>query len=388
MVGFYFIMVMFLVAFLGALIRPDKSQFTNEQMISIARLPPLSSVEFLKVRKNKIVSESNWWELFFLGSRESEHTLVPAESVEVQGHRLKVKVHSAFKVEEYRFYTFVNILYALDDETSEAFATDTNHTHEFVDLYGNPIKTTDDEMLKEIRKSAFATRYFLLGTDQYGRDVMSRLMAGSFVSLSVGLASVLVSLFIGLLMGLTAGYFGGWTDRFLSWIMNVFWSIPAILLVISITLVLGKGIFALLIGIGMILWVEMAQVVRGEVKSIRQKEYIKAARLMGLSHFRIITRHVMPNIMGPVAILCASNFADAILLEAGLNFLGVGIQLPKPSWGGMIRETYGFIITDGAYLAIVPGIAIVSLVLAFVFVSNGLREALDITRRTADVGRS
>lgn len=388
MAGFYIIVLMFTIAFLGALIRPDKSPFANEQMISIARLPPFSEVQFLKVRKNKVIAERKWWELFLQGGQENKYVLVPAASVEVQDQRLKVKIWSVLDVEEYRFYHLADVLYAVDDKVIVTQARDTSGYREFTDLYGNRIRTTDTQMAGEILKKSIIRRFFVLGTDQYGRDLMSRLMAGSFASLSVGLASVVIALVIGLVVGLIAGYFGGLADRFLSWVMNVFWSVPAILLVISITLVLGKGIFALLFGIGLILWVEMAQVVRGEVRSVRKREYIKAARLMGLGHGRILLVHVLPNVMGPVTVLSASNFAEAILLEAGLNFLGVGIQLPKPTWGGMIRETYGFIITDGAYLALVPGLAIIILVLAFVFVSNGLRDAFDIGRQPLDISRA
>jgi peptide/nickel transport system permease protein len=128
------------------------------------------------------------------------------------------------------------------------------------------------------------------------------------------------------------------------------------------------------------MWVEVARLVRGQVLSIREKEYIEAARVMGYNDFRILTRHIIPNVISPVIIISAANFASAILIEAGLSFLGIGVQPPMPSWGGMIKEHYGFILANKAYLAFVPGFAIMLMVLAFTMVGNGLRDAFDVRK--------
>jgi peptide/nickel transport system permease protein len=146
----------------------------------------------------------------------------------------------------------------------------------------------------------------------------------------------------------------------------------------AITLILGKGFWQIFVAVGLTMWVQVARIVRGQVMSIRNMEYIEAAQSLGFGRSRIIFRHVLPNTLGPVLVVAASNFATAILIEAGLSFLGIGVQPPVPSWGSMIRENYGFIISSNPILAIAPGIAIMILVLAFNLLGNGLRDALDV----------
>ena len=211
--------------------------------------------------------------------------------------------------------------------------------------------------------------------------MLSRLIIGSRVSLSVGFIAVAISLLIGIALGATAGYFRGWYDDLVMWLINVVWSIPTLLMVIALTMVLGKGFWQIFVAVGLTMWVEVARVVRGQVLAIREKEYVEAAKVMGFGSGRIILRHIIPNVLSPVVIISAGNFATAILLEAGLSFLGIGVQPPVPSWGTMIKDHYGYIIMDKAYLAIIPGVAIMLLVLAFTLIGNGLRDAMD-TRTT------
>jgi ABC-type dipeptide/oligopeptide/nickel transport systems, permease components len=222
------------------------------------------------------------------------------------------------------------------------------------------------------------SKTFWLGTDKFGRDILSRLIVGVRVSLAVGLITVLISLSIGIILGATAGYFGGKTDNIIMWFINVIWSMPTLLLVFGITLTLGKGFWQIFIAVGLTMWVSVARVVRGQVFALREMEYIQAAKALGLKDMRIIIRHILPNVLGPVMVIAASNFASAIIIEAGLSFLGIGIQPPTPSWGLMIKENYNFIITHNPALALAPGIAIMILVLAFNLLGNGLRDALDV----------
>lgn len=222
------------------------------------------------------------------------------------------------------------------------------------------------------------TKNFLLGSDKYGRDILSRLIIGTRISLSVGLITVAISLTIGIILGALAGYFRGKTDTAIMWLINVIWSIPTLLLVFAITLLLGKGFWQVFIAVGLTMWVNVARLVRGQVLAARELQYVEAARVLGFSHLRTIRRHILPNILGPVLVIAASNFAAAIVIEAGLSFLGVGVQPPQPSWGLMIKENYNFIITQNPMLALAPGFAIMLLVLSFNLLGNGLRDALNV----------
>jgi ABC-type dipeptide/oligopeptide/nickel transport system permease subunit len=225
------------------------------------------------------------------------------------------------------------------------------------------------------------TKKFLLGTDKYGRDILSRLIVGTRVSLSVGLITVIISLTIGIVLGAIAGYYRGSADNLIMWLINVIWSIPTLLLVFAITLLLGKGFWQVFIAVGLTMWVNVARLVRGQVMVAKELQYVEAGKVLGFSNFRIITRHILPNIFGPVMVIAASNFASAIVIEAGLSFLGVGVQPPQPSWGLMIKENYNFIITQNPMLALAPGFAIMLLVLAFNLLGNGLRDALNVRGR-------
>ena len=219
---------------------------------------------------------------------------------------------------------------------------------------------------------------FLLGTDRYGRDILSRLLVGSRVSIAVGLVAVILSLTIGILLGSVAGYYGGWVDGVVMWVINILWAIPTILLVFAIKLTIGKGFWEIFVAIGLTMWVSAARLIRGQVLVLRETEYVTAAKALGLSDARIIFRHILPNIAGPLMVIAASNFAAAILIEAGLSFLGIGVQPPQPSWGLMIKEHYNFLLTDRPLLAIIPGLAIMLLVYAFNVLGNALRDVLDV----------
>ena len=216
------------------------------------------------------------------------------------------------------------------------------------------------------------TRTFPLGTDRFGRDFLSRVVAGSGLSLAVGLVAVLISLLIGVPLGAFAGYLGGRFDAAVSWLLQVMWSIPTLLLVLAITLAFGKGFEQVFLAIGLSLWVEVARVVRGQTLALRHIEWVEAGRVLGLSTPRIVLGHILPNLVGPIAVLASANFAAAILIEAGLSFMGVGAQIPMPSWGNLIRDHYSAILTGHAHLALIPGACIVSLVLSFNALSNAL----------------
>lgn len=229
-----------------------------------------------------------------------------------------------------------------------------------------------------IVKNNIKEKKYWLGTDNQGRDYLSRLIIGARVSLAIGFVAVFISLIIGITLGALAGYFGGKTDALILWLINVIWSIPTLLLVIAITLALGKGFWQVFIAVGLTMWVEVARVVRGQVLSVKQMQYVTAARALGFSDMRIIFKHIIPNIMAPVIVISAANFASAILVESGLSFLGLGAQVPVPSWGGMIKEHYNYIILGKPHLALIPGLAMCLVVVAFMMIGNALRDALDV----------
>lgn len=345
--GFIFICTITFIALLGYLIIPDKTPFSNNQCLEIAAQKPGYSALFFKKPTNGNISNVTIFHTLVYG-KKSTYELVPIDTFYVEKGFLVV--HKLNDPQEKIFYMKIPI---------------TQYQNNSVYNEGEFIKT-------------YITKHtFLLGTDRFGRDVLSRLVIGARISLAVGLIAVFISLIIGVSLGAIAGYYRGWTDKIIMWFVNVTWSVPTLLMVIALTMVLGKGFWQMFVAVGLTMWVEVARIVRGQVLGIREKEYIEACRAMGFNSARIIIKHILPNILGPIIIISAANFASAILIESGLSFLGIGIQPPIPSWGNMIKDHYGYIILDKAYLAIFPGLAIMLLTLAFSFVGNGLRDAFD-----------
>ncbi|ADX68050.1 MULTISPECIES: ABC transporter permease [Weeksella] len=232
--------------------------------------------------------------------------------------------------------------------------------------------------INEIEKKYIFQKTYFLGTDSYGRDFFSRLVIGTRISFLIGFVAVFISLVVGISLGALAGYYRGWLDNLIMWLINVVWSIPTLLLVIAITLAIGKGFWQIFIAVGLTMWVEVARVVRGQFISFREKEFVEAARALGFSDYRIIFHQILPNVIAPVIVISAANFASAILVESGLSFLGIGAQPPTPSWGNIIKEHYSHIILGKQHLAILPGLAIMFLVLGFNIFGNVLRDVMDI----------
>lgn len=371
-----FILLISIMAILGYLITPDPTPMANSQHLELARQKPGFSVDMLRVKRNRDVQGASFFHKMLYGETPA-YTMLPVSGYEIRGHLLYARLFRPLETGEpvSISYSLPDILYPLNTGVEVSRQGDTLF---FEDIYGNRHSETASSLGREVAENSIVKKRFLLGTDPYGRDLLSRLMIGARVSLSVGFISVFISLLIGISMGALAGFFRGRVDNLIVWVINVVWSIPTLLLVIAITFALGKGFWQVFIAVGLTMWVEVARVVRGQILSMREKEFVEAGRALGYNNFRIIFRHVLPNVMSPVIVIAAANFASAILIEAGLSFLGIGVQPPMPSWGSMIRENYAYIILDAAYLAIIPGIAIMLMVLAFMIIGSGLRDALDV----------
>ncbi len=338
--SFWFIVCVGFVSIFAYVIAPDNSQYANQMHISIHSKKPGFKVTMLSIPSTQS-NEQSWLDKVFFGVK-NETTEIPISEYRIENKEL---------------------IYA-------EYATD--------GLEGITKTLPIDRFPNGDYSSFIKEKTFLFGTDKYGRDMLSRVLVGARISFFIGFVAVFISLIIGITLGSIAGYFGGKVDAVIMWLINVTWSIPTLLLVIAITLALGKGFWQVFIAVGLTMWVEVARVVRGQVISVKEMQYVTAARALGFTDFRIITKHILPNIMAPVIVISAANFAAAILIESGLSFLGIGAQPPMASWGAMIKDHYNYIILGKPYLAIIPGLCIMSLVMAFMLIGNTLRDALDV----------
>lgn len=330
----FIILCGFIAVFCYAL-APDNSNYANQMHLEIHSKAPGFSVLMLSLPSEKKNSQS--WVDFLFNGKQNTQTEIAIKSYTIKENTLEITQYSDGLQKSYPLLLFQN---------------------------------SPTEFIQQ--------KTFYLGTDKYGRDLLSRLLIGTRISFFIGFIAVFISLVIGIFIGAIAGYFGGKIDTFIMWVINITWSIPTLLLVIAITLVLGKGLWQVFIAVGLTMWVEVARVVRGQVISTKQQQYVEAAKALGFSDFRIIFKHILPNIMAAVIVISAANFAAAILIESGLSFLGIGAQPPNPSWGAMIKNHYNYIILGKPFLALIPGVAILLLVMAFMLLGNALRDALDV----------
>ncbi|MBL4594696.1 MAG: ABC transporter permease [Flavobacteriales bacterium] len=374
MFGLFIILFAIVVAVLGPLIRPDGTPKANDQVLEITTQKPGFTVDLLHIKKNQERKDISFWESINEGVN-NDFTTVPIYDYSFEGFNLIVEKYTGGNVNNGQIvkYNIADIVYPLDHND----VTESNGYLDFYSIDEGKKHIAIEELIATIKENNIVTQKYYLGTDKYGRDMLSRLMAGTWISLFVGFISVFISIVIGITLGALSGYYRGWIDDVIMWFINVVWSIPTLLLVIAITMALGKGTWQVFIAVGLTMWVEVARVVRGQMLSLREKEFVEAGRALGFTNGRIIFKHIIPNVLGPVIVISAINFAAAILIEAGLSFLGFGAQPPQATWGKIIAEHKGYLITGKAYLAILPGIAIILMVLAFVLVGNGLRDSLD-----------
>ncbi len=342
LVGMSIIFFAVFVCLFGYFIAPDASIDADLQTVEIQSKPFGYTQQFLKIPINKNTQQSTLSALFF--GREIKDKYLPIKSYSINAKEIVVNKY-------------------VDEDTA------VTQSFNIAAITFNKPKNITQQIV---------TKKYLLGTDAFGRDMLSRIIIGTRVSMMVGMMAVIISLSIGILLGALAGYYKGKTDAAIMWLINVTWSIPTLLLVFAITLALGKGFWQIFIAVGLTLWVSVARLVRGQVIAVKELEYVQAARALGYKDSRIILIHILPNIIGSILVVAAGNFATAIIIEAGLSFLGIGVQPPQPSWGLMIKENYNLIITHNAAQALVPGFAIMLLVLAFNFIGTSLRDAVDV----------
>ncbi len=348
---------------------PDNTPNANRIILQISTSKPGARFTFLKIASEPEIENRNMFSILISGKKD-RFSYLPISDYKISNDSLFVSEYTGIEGDTiskvgFSFIQLDSYLYSKRGEN-------------LFSILGKKNRLTKQEFVEMIVKDHVVSKTFWLGTDRYGRDMWSRLLLGARVSLSIGLMAVFISMIIGVTLGALAGYYRGWVDISISWLINVIWSLPALLLVIAVSFALGKGFWQVFVAVGLSMWVEVARIVRGQLLSLREVEFVEAGRALGYSSSRIIFKHILPNISGPILVAAASNFVSAILLEAGLSFLGFGVQPPFPSWGGMIKEHYGYILIDAAYLAIIPGLAIMLLVYSFNLVAIGLRDAFDL----------
>lgn len=371
--GLWFIVLAIGIAVFGYLLVPDNTPDANTQISELALREPGFRATLLPVFLGRDPEKTNLAAQMLHG-RSSATRLIPIEAGSLRLQSDSVYFQRFGTARKQEAIHLVSLFSSLRDSIQKE-----NDVFVFSNASGAPQRLERSALVQAFQNNTILEqRTFWLGADKYGRCILSRLLLGFRISLLVGGIAVFISLTIGLIIGALGGYFGGRIDDAVMLLVNTIWSIPTLLLVFAIVLALGRGIGIIFLAVGLTMWVDVARVVRGQVLALRGLTFVEAAQSMGFGPGRIIFRHILPNLMGPVLVVAAGNFATAILVESGLSYLGFGVQPPAPSWGTMLNENYGYALGGKPLLAIAPALAIACTVLAFNLVGNGLRDALDV----------
>jgi ABC-type dipeptide/oligopeptide/nickel transport system permease subunit len=382
--GLIIIVAAHLIAVLGYLVMPDNTPNANDRAVQLQKLVPGQKVTILKFRENREVKKVNIFRKLAYG-QDSEYSIIPISSYRIEDLTIYAKIFAEESEQDVSFdlvdavlplYTGKSVKFGGPGKLN--YRVDGNQVI-YLDYFEQVKRISKAELARVFKTKNIETRRYWLGTDKAGRDVLSMLIFGTRISLSIGLMSMIISLVLGITLGSIAGFFGGKIDAIIMWLMTVVWSIPGIMLVVAISLALQtRGVGVAFVAIGLTTWVEIARVVRGQILSIKEKQFIEAAKAFGIKNFRIIYYHILPNMLGPLIVIAASNYASAILMEAGLSFLGLSVQSPTPSWGIMIFEGFHAIGTENSWhLVLLPSLVVSIVILAFNLFGNGLRDAYD-----------
>ncbi len=345
------VFTLYSMAFLAPLVSPF-SPFEQQDFLVTAYKPPLTRIDALVLEERKGVNIP-----LRKGDNLSDrltNTLIN----DFQALKTRNEPHKLRFIDSYRVDGNTVIYYQGPREKSIALEA----------LAGDEYRNGTPEFI--------VTRSFILGTDQYGRDILSRVIHGSRISLSIGFLVVLISVTLGTVVGVSSGYFGGLVDNALMRIVDVLIAFPALFLILIIIATFGNSIFLIVITLSFTGWMGVARIVRSQVLSLKEQEFILAAKSLGLSHLRIIFRHLVPNTLTPVIVAATLRIGSIILTEAGLSFLGLGVQPPTPSWGNIINEGRDSLLNHW-WISTFPGIAILTTVVCFNLIGDGVRDALD-----------
>jgi ABC-type dipeptide/oligopeptide/nickel transport system permease subunit len=374
LVGFILVMLLFLLSVFCYRIIPDKTTYANRSCLPIGNQPPGFEITMLRIIQNHPMQPQSFLSKLIYGTMAND-ILVPLTGSYYEGTDIVIKEFSASGDSSFESrYNIADVVYPVNMQKQ---IVERNRGLFFETVDGTVIEESINDIQGFIDGQYLVKKKFILGTDRYGRDVFSRLLASTRATLFAALFSTLIAIVVGLLFGLMAGIPGGKDKTFFNWILQSASSIPAMLLIIGVMFIVGKGFWNVCLVSGVIMSAEIARVIAGTICAAREKKFIDGIYSLGISKRQILGRHILPDIRKPFLAAAATVFCGVILVESGLSFLNIGMNEYYPTWGSMISENFGYIIVPGyAYLTLLPGTALFLVSLLFVFLADRLHSRL------------